>query len=76
MLWSIFINQFEEKFNISFDSVIHIEDLGVDTDDDGIYHYIHFSSKDVYSFNGEDEVWLEKNLHKEDILQRLNIEYS
>jgi hypothetical protein len=38
--------------------------MGADTDDDGIYHYINIITKDVYSFDIEDEIWLEKNLYQ------------
>ena len=57
---------FEELFALPFNAVINIQN----TDDDGIYHYIHIDTKDVYSFDTEDNVWLFKN----DILQRLNIQ--
>ena len=68
-----FIKQFEEIFNQPFNSVVNIEDMNADTDDDGIYHYVNILLKDVYSFDSNDNVWLEKNLYKNDILQRLNI---
>ena len=47
---TIFIQQFEEIFKQPFNSVVDIEDLGADTD---------------------DNVWLEKNSYKNEILQRL-----
>ncbi len=72
---TIFIEQFEEIFKLSFNDVVNIEDMGADTDDDGIYHYIHIVFKDVYSFDTNNDVWLEKNLYKNDILQRLNIPF-
>ena len=71
----IFIKQFEKMFNQKFDSVIRMEDIGiaVDVDDDGIFHYINLESKDVYSFDTFDNIWLEKNLYQDDVLHRLNI---
>ena len=71
----IFIKQFEETFKLPFNDVVNIEDIGADTDDDGICHYIHIALKNVYSFDTNDNVWLEKNLYKNDILQRLNIPF-
>ena len=71
----IFIKQFEEIFKLQFNDVVNIEDMGADTDDDGIYHYVHIALKDVYSFDTDENVWLEKNLYKNDILQRLNIPF-
>ena len=71
MLELIFIKKFEELFGISFNDIINIEDIGADIDDDGIYHYIHVASKTVYSFDTDEEIWLEKNINKNEILQRL-----
>lgn len=77
----IFIEQFEKKFDISFTNIKNIEDLGVDTDDDGIYHFIY--SRDcgpdisvdevntIYSFDTNENIWLEKNIHKNEIVQRV-----
>lgn len=62
---------FEELFKLPFHKVVNIEDMNVDIDDDGILHYIHIDSMDVYSFDMNDDVWLEKNVYKTDILQRL-----
>lgn len=67
------MKQFEEIFKVPFNVVVNIEDMGADTDDDGIYHYIHIASKEVFSFDTNENVWLEKNLHKNDILQRLKL---
>ena len=72
---AIFITQFEEIFKQQFNSVVNIEDMGADTDDDGIYHYVNIVLKDVYSFDTNDNVWLEKNLYKNEILQRLNVSF-
>lgn len=69
----IFIQQFEKIFGLSFSSVINIENLGTDTNDDGISHYVDIVNKDVYSFDVDEEIWLEKNLYKCDILARLKI---
>lgn len=71
----IFIKQFEEIFKLPFNDVVNIQEMGVDTDDDGIYHYIYIDVKEVYSFDTDNNVWLEKNLYKNDILQRLNIPF-
>ena len=68
---TIFITQFEEIFKLPFNSVINIEDMSVYTNDDGIYHYVNIIVKDVYSFDTFDNVWLEKNLYKNEILERL-----
>ncbi len=70
-----YIIQFENIFGLSFNDVTNIEDIGADTDDDGIYHYINLFNKDTYSFDTEDNIWLEKNLYKFDILKRLNISF-
>ena len=72
---TIFIKQFEELFKLPFNNVVNIEDVGADTDDDGIYHFIDIALKNVYSFNTDDNVWLEINMYKNDILQRLNIPF-
>ena len=72
---TIFIKQFEEIFKLPFNVVVNIKNMGADTDDDGIYHYIHIALKEVYSFDTDENVWLEKNLYKNDILQRLNIPF-
>jgi len=64
---------FEEIFKLPFNNVVNIEDMGADTDDDGIYHYVHIALKDIYSFDTDANVWLEKNLYKNDILQRLKL---
>ena len=65
--------QFKNKFGLPFNNVINIESMGADTYDDGIYHFIDIVKKDVYSFDTFDEIWLEKNLYKLDVLNRLNI---
>lgn len=72
---TIFITQFEEIFKLQFKSVVNVEDMGADTDDNGIYHYIDMLSKDVYSFDTNDDVWLEKKFYKNEILLRLNISF-
>jgi hypothetical protein len=72
---TIFIAQFEEIFKLQFKSIVNIEDMGADTDDNGIYHYVDMLLKDVYSFDTNDDVWLEKNLYKNEILLRLNIPF-
>ena len=46
---------FEELFRLPFTVVINIQNIGAN---DGIYHYIHIDTKDVYSFDTEDNVWL------------------
>ena len=69
---TIFITQFEEIFKLPFNSVINIEDMTY-TNDDGIYHYVNIVLKNVYSFDTFDNMWLEKNLYKNEILERLNI---
>jgi len=71
---TVFIQQFEALFGILFSDVVCIEDMGADTDDDGIYHYIHMSN-DVYSFDTNEEIWLEKNAYKNDVLQRVNVNF-
>ena len=71
---TIFITQFEEIFKLPFNSVINIEDMTY-TNDDGIYHYVNIGLKNVYSFDTFDNVWLEKNLYKNEILERLNIPF-
>jgi hypothetical protein len=71
----IFIKHFEEIFKLSFNDVVNIQDMDIDTDDDGIYHYVDIALKNVYSFYTDDDVWLEKNLYKNDILKRLNIPF-
>lgn len=64
---------FEQLFApLEFDDVINIETLNVETYDDGIYHYIHLLSYDVYSFDTFDNVWLDKNTHRDEVLERLN----
>lgn len=70
---TIFIIQFEEIFKLQFNNVINIEDMSAYTNDDGIYHYVNIGLKDVYSFDTFDNIWLEKNLYKNEILERLNI---
>ena len=67
---TIFITQFEEIFKLPFNSVINIEDMTY-TNDDGIYHYVNIGLKDIYSFDTFDNVWLEKNLYKNEILEGL-----
>ena len=67
---TIFITQFEEIFKLPFNSVINIEDMTY-TNDDGIYHYVNIVLKNVYSFDTFDNMWLEKNLYKNEILERL-----
>ena len=59
---TIFIKQFEEIFKLPFNKVVNIEDIGADTDDDGIYHFIDSTLKNIYSFNTDNTVWLEKNV--------------
>ena len=71
---TIFITQFEEIFKLPFNSVINIEDMTY-TNDDGIYHYVNIGLKDIYSFDTFDNVWLEKNLYKNEILERLKIPF-
>ena len=71
---TIFITQFEEIFKLPFNSVINIEDMTY-TNDDGIYHYVNNVLKNVYSFDTFDNMWLEKNLYKNEILERLNIPF-
>ncbi len=67
----IYITQFQNKFGLSFNDVVNILDIGADTYDDGIYHYINLTNKDVYSFDTDDNIWLEKNLHKLEVLEQL-----
>ncbi len=69
----IWITQFQNMFGLSFNDVKYIQDMGVETYDDGIYHYINLSNKDVYSFDTDEEVWLEKNVYQTDVLQQLNL---
>jgi len=69
-----FIEQFEQLFKISFKNVVDIESIPCDTYDDGIYHYIDLVNKDVYSFDTNDDVWLEKNMYKTEILSVLKID--
>ena len=71
---TIFITQFEEIFKLPFNNVINIEDMTY-TNDDGIYHYVNIVLKNVYSFDTFDNMWLEKNLYKNEILERLNIPF-
>ena len=72
---TIFITQFEEIFKLPFNIVINIEDMSAYTNDDGIYHYVNIVLKNVYSFDTFDNMWLEKNLYKNEILERLNIPF-
>ena len=71
----ICITQFKNTFGLSLNDVINIEDLGAETNDDGIYHYINLINNDVYSLDTDDDIWLPKNLYKEDIVKRLNINF-
>jgi len=70
-----YITQFKNLFGLSFNDVLNIEYMGIDTDDDGIYHYINVIKKDVYSFDTFDNIWLNKNSYKYDILNRLKIPF-
>jgi len=66
-----FIARFEELFGLPFISVVNYENLCEELDDDGIYHYVDLLSKDVYSYDTLEDVWLEKNVYRDDILQRI-----
>ena len=72
---TIFIIQFEEIFKLPFNNVINIEDMTY-TNDDGIYHYVNIVLTDVYSFDTFDNVWLEKNFYKNEILERLRCHFK
>lgn len=64
-----YIRVFENKFGLSFLDVTGITDFVSDSNDDGIYHFINLSTYDVYSFDSDEEVWLDKNLHQAEIIQ-------
>lgn len=75
---TIFIQQFEEKFNLSFGEVTNFLEMGKGDEmgkakcirvfDNGMKHYIDKRSMDVYSFDTFDRIWLEKNIHKDEVL--------
>jgi hypothetical protein len=69
-----YIIEFENIFGLSFKNIVNILDMDncILTCDDGIEHFIDVIKKDVYSFDTEDEIWLEKNLYQSDILYRIN----
>ena len=64
------IKDFEDKFGLPFSSVKNIMDIGADTNDDGLYHFIDIVTKDIYTFdtNEDEEYWYTKNEMKEEIL--------
>ncbi len=62
--------QFESNFCIQFNKVVDIKYLDDDTNDAVIYHYVELINKDVYSVNTDDNVWLEKNIHRQEFLQQ------
>jgi hypothetical protein len=66
---TVYILQFQLLFQISFNDVVNIEQLGADSNDDGIYHFI---SRDVYSFDTFDNIWVQKNEYQTDVLQRIS----
>lgn len=68
-------SQFEYMFKVSFNSVTYIQDMGVETADDGIYHYVDIALQDVYSFDTFDNVWLDKNMYQMEILHRIQNTY-
>lgn len=65
------IERFEELFGLPFRDVVKMEDLGTYSFDDGMYHYVHQATKDVYSFDTDDYTWLEKNEERVDVLRAL-----
>lgn len=72
---TVYILQFEQQFQLYYHDLINIEDLGADSYDDGIYHFIHLLSQDVYSFDTFDNIWLEKNEHQTEIRKRLSLSH-
>ncbi len=72
-----YITEFEKKFNISFTDITNINDLGVIWSyDDGLYHYINTINEEVYTFDSDEECWLEKNANRTDVLNMLNDKHS
>lgn len=70
-----FIHQFENMFGLLFNTLTDFQKTSSDQDDDGIYHYVDIKNKNVYSFDTFDQIWLEKNLYKSDILNRMKLPY-
>ncbi len=67
-----FIKMFEEKFKILFKDVTNVEDITHTSYDDGLYHYIYLSTNDVYTFDYDDEIWLEINTYKDEVMEEIN----
>ena len=70
MLEKVHIKQFEAIFNLPFTSVTDITYLEYECYDDGIYHFINQETNDVYSFDTDENEWLEMNTHKDEVLNR------
>lgn len=64
LLWK---SKFELKFEFSFSSVKNIMDLGVDTDDGCLVHFIDNDTKNIYTFDIYNEYWLEENEMKDEV---------
>jgi hypothetical protein len=67
--------RFEILFGLPFNNITCIFEINsnVDTYDEGVWHFIDLTNNDIYSFNTYSMDWLEKNVDKDDVLYRLNI---
>lgn len=67
------IQQFEAKFGVKYTTLLDYQTTEGDQDDDGMYHYIDLTTLNVYTYDTFDEVWLDVNINKDDILKRLKL---
>lgn len=55
-----------------FKDVVNVEDITHTSYDDGLFHYINLLTKNVYTFDSFDELWLEVNTHKDEVIDEIN----
>lgn len=69
-------DSFEEQFGIPFDTVIDVNELGLGSSDNNICSFMDLKTKNVYSYDIEAGMWLEKNKYQAEYLAEFNNLYK
>ena len=65
---------FEQMFKIPYSSLINTLYMEGNSYDDGLHHFIHPNTLDVYSYDDDSERWVEKNTYQQQVLK--NVKYE
>jgi len=71
-----FKNFFESVFNLSFDTVVDMEQLLNKKISDGFCHFVDLKNENVYSFNCKTQEWTYKNKFKPQFISELTPFFS